>query len=48
MSQHHTWPGARATWVVGGRLAWGALARPRCRLWPFSRRTRRKLDSLAR
>jgi len=29
MSQHQTWPGAVATWVVGGRCLCGALARPR-------------------
>ena len=28
MSQHHTWRGAVATWVVGGRTARGFLARP--------------------
>ena len=45
MSQHHTWPGAVAMWVVGGRVALGALARPRRAFWPCARSTRAMLDS---
>ena len=48
ISQHHTWRGAVATCVCGARLAWGALALPRCRFCPAARRMRLKLDSLAR
>jgi hypothetical protein len=35
-------------WVVGGRLALGALARPRRAFCPYARSTRAKLDSLAK
>ena len=48
MSQHHTWRGAVATWVVGGRTARGFLARPRWLFCPCSRSTRAMLDSLPR
>ena len=48
MSQHHTWPGLVAMWVVGGRLARGALARPRWAFCPAWASTRLKLDSLAK
>lgn len=48
MSQHQTWRGAAAMCVVGGRPAFGALARPRWSAWPCARKTRAKLDSLAK
>jgi len=47
LSQHHTWPGAVAMCVVGGRVARGGLARPRRAAWACSRSTRQKVDSLA-
>ena len=44
----HQFGGAVAMWVVGGREAAGALARPRWAVCPASRRRRWKVDSLAR
>jgi hypothetical protein len=46
MSQHQTWPGAVAMWVVGGRVALGVLARPRRTFCPCSHSTQAMLDSL--
>ena len=48
MPQHHTWPGAVAMCVVGGRCALGARDRLRWAFCPAWRSTRAKLDSLAR
>jgi hypothetical protein len=47
MFEQHTWRGAVAICVVGGRMVRGAFARPRCLADPCARSTRAKLDSLA-